>query len=117
VATGDDPVQATLNLFAFECKRYAAITPALLSKFWQQAESQARSVAKIPALAYRGDRQAWRVLVPLNSISEAFPETWEGYEWTAELSMEAFAALVRERAALPMAGWEIIRAAAESTNP
>ena len=50
-------------------------------------------------LAYRADRREWRVLMPLSAINaEAFGQLWDGIEWTAELSVTAFCAIVREGA-------------------
>lgn len=84
--------------FAIEVKRYASLTPALLARLWLQAEIQARGASKTPALAYRCDRQAWRVCVPLSAVNgDVFGSTWGGFEWAAELSLEAFCALARDR--------------------
>lgn len=98
---GDDqhPVTLSLRRYAIEIKRYAEVTPGLLAQFWQQAERQAREADRIPLLAYRANRREWRVLVPLSAINaEAFGLLWGGIEWTAELSIAAFCALVREGA-------------------
>jgi len=97
-AVGDEPAAQALNRFAIECKRYAAITPGLLSRFWLQAESQAARALRIPVLAFRSDRQEWRVLVPLRAINGEVYGDWAGIEWTAVLSVPAFCALVREMA-------------------
>jgi hypothetical protein len=59
-STGTDPVSTALDAFAIEVKRYAAITPAMLAGFWQQAERQAHRAARVPALAYREDRRCSR---------------------------------------------------------
>lgn len=94
-AVGDDPTAQALRRFAIECKRYATVTPALLSRFWQQAETQAAKASRVPALAFRADRQAWAVLVPIRALNANFG-AWDGIEWTAALSVPAFCALVRE---------------------
>ena len=104
-AVGDDPAALALRRFAIECKRYAAIPPAMLAKFWEQAESQARRASRVPALAFRADRQEWRVVVPLSALNgEVYGEAWGGIEWTAVLSVPAFCALVRDKAHTPTAG-------------
>jgi hypothetical protein len=95
-APGTDPVSLALDAYAIEVKRYRAFTPAMLAGFWQQAEAQAQRAAKVPALAFRADRQEWRVLVPLSLLSGAFHTRWAGHEWTAEISVPAFCCLVRE---------------------
>jgi Holliday junction resolvase len=98
IAKGEDPVSVALNAFAIEVKRYATITPAILEGFWDQAERQAERAAKIPVLAYRVDRQEWRLVLPLYTLGgEAF-QSWAGIGWTATVSVDAFACLVRERA-------------------
>jgi Holliday junction resolvase len=95
-APGTDPVSLALDAYAIEVKRYRAFTPAMLAGFWRQAEAQAERAAKVPALAFRADRQEWRVLVPLSLLSGAFHTRWAGHEWTAEISVPAFCCLVRE---------------------
>lgn len=92
---GDDAAAVALRRFAIECKRHATITPAKLAEFWKQAEEQAVKASRMPALAFRADRQAWAVLVPLCALNRAYG-AWEGIEWTAALSVPAFCALVRE---------------------
>lgn len=93
---GDDPAAQALGRFAIEVKRWATVTPAMLGKFWQQAESQAARASRIPVLAYRGNRQEWRVLVPLSAINGEVYGEWAGIDWTAVLSVPAFCALVRD---------------------
>lgn len=97
IAPGADPVSRALDAYAIEVKRYAAITPAMLAGFWSQAEAQAARASKTPALAYRRDREEWRLVVPLRALNGGFGD-WPGFEWTATLSVEAFCALVREGA-------------------
>lgn len=99
-AHGTDPVSLALDAYAIEVKRYRAITPAMLAGFWRQAEQQAERAAKLPALAFRADRQEWRVLLPLVALNAEVYGTWAGIEWTAAVSVEAFCCLIRERAEL-----------------
>lgn len=97
-ATG--PVADALGRLAVECKRYATITPASLAAWWNQARGQADRAGLWPALAYRGDRQAWRVKLPLAALWSSF-NPWDDVAYTADLSLLAFAALVREGLILP----------------
>ena len=46
--------------WSIECKRYAAITPALLTGWWVQACEQARRIEARPVLFFRVDRGEWR---------------------------------------------------------
>lgn len=96
IAEGDCPVSRALDQFAIEVKRYTSTSPALIRKWWAQTERQARQASKVPCLAYRGNRQDWRCVVPLAAINPAC--SWEGIEYTADLSADAFAAIVRESA-------------------
>jgi Holliday junction resolvase len=84
-----------LRCWAIEVKRHARATPALLGAWWRQATEQAAEVDRYPALAYRADRAPWRFVVPLTALRPDLP-SWEGAEWTAELSLSGFCALVRE---------------------
>lgn len=76
--------------FAIEVKRCKS---ASLNSWWSQAERQAQAVNKVPVLAYRLDRQQWRVRVPMYL---AYQIPGHGIEWTAEIGVEAFCAIVRE---------------------
>ena len=89
------PLAPRLNRYAFEVKRYAITKPALIHQWWQQAVEQAERADKLPALAYRGNREPWRVVVPLCALSRRFPR-WPALELTASLDVAGFAALVRE---------------------
>lgn len=91
-----------LGNWSIEIKRAAK---AEISKWWIQAGEQAAR-DKIPALAYRVDRHDWRVIVPLHvfeenggvfsSIVKDDGSFFVPLLWTAEISLPAFAALVRE---------------------
>lgn len=94
--TSTDPVSLALDAYAIEVKRYAAISPAMLAGFWEQAESQARRTSKTPALAFRVDRQDWRLIVPLRALNGDVFAEWPGIEWTAQISVAAFCNLIRE---------------------
>lgn len=64
-----------------------------IAAWWGQAVSAALQAHKRPAVMYRANRKPWRVVVPL---------AWAGEDWhrqvayTAEVSLEGFAYLVRE---------------------
>lgn len=85
-----------LEGFAIEVKRYKALTEAMLDGFWDQAVEQADRVGARPVLAYREDFRSWRVRVQLCDLAEWADRAWTTGGWTADLSLEAFAALVRE---------------------
>lgn len=94
------PIAATLRRYAFEVKRHARATPALLRAWWSQAETQATAAGLVPALAYRIDRGAWRFLLPLAALRSDLTQA-TGIEFTAELSLTGFCALVREQTPWP----------------
>jgi hypothetical protein len=79
-----------------------------LMPWWEQAAGQALAPACWPALAYRASRMPWKVVVPLERLApEAFGRTRDqGLTWTAEISLDAFATLVREGLKTPEIGAE-----------
>jgi hypothetical protein len=89
------PVVEVLARYAFEVKRHAMATPALLRAWWAQAEAQATAAGLVPALAYRPDRGAWRFVLPLAALRPDLTRA-PGVEFTADLSLPAFCTIVRE---------------------
>lgn len=92
----DQPRQGGADLlgiagWAIEVKR--ATRPALAA-WWSQACAQADALACRPALAYRLDRQPWRVVVALRHIATGFE--FAPLEMRVETDLEVFTALVRE---------------------
>lgn len=92
--------------FVLEVKRYKTATDAQKRAWWYQALDQAieyndhnKSSMKTAALAYRADKQQWRVVVPLALFDENMTsdDVSALYLWTAEISIEAFCQICRER--------------------
>ena len=94
------PVAEALARLAIEVKRYASVTPASLAQWWSQATRQAEAAGLWPVLAYRGDRLAWRVRLPLAALRPDLFPYWRDADLTADLHLSAFACLVREGAIL-----------------
>ena len=92
------PVAELLRGFAIEVKRTARATESTIKGYWRQAVSQADEAGKLPVLAFREDRQGWRVMVPLSFVLEG-AMLWDDWRYTAALTIEGFASVVRERAA------------------
>ncbi len=86
---------AGLDGWAPEVKRYSKILPADIESFWEQTLIQARNDRRRPALFMREDRREWRVRVALCDLSDRYEMIEPTTNWTAEISMDAFAALVR----------------------
>lgn len=84
-----------LARLAIEVKRRAAVSMADLRGWWDQAEEQAAIAGLVPCLAYRADRQAWRFVLPLSALSSGMTRA-PGIGFTADLSLPAFCAVVRE---------------------
>lgn len=61
-----------LGKFAVEVKRSKTVTDAKLIAWWKQAVDQAEKARLIPMLAYRADRQSWRVMIPLNELVDNY---------------------------------------------
>ena len=81
--------------WSVEIKRYASASPAQLAQWWAQCVSQAG--LELPVLFFRLDRSAWRAVWPLAvnlQVQEA--GQWQGYEWTVQGSIAAWAAVARE---------------------
>ncbi|NZA00577.1 hypothetical protein H0I39_00075 [Ottowia beijingensis] len=69
---------------------------ALIAGWWAQAAAQAERHGGIPLL-FRQDRDAWRAVWPLSvNLTMQTAAMWRGYEWTAEGSPKAWAAVFRE---------------------
>lgn len=83
-----------LGRWALECKRYKEATESDIEGWWHQAVTQAHLVGKTPVLAYRLDRRSWRVRIPSRELL-AWLGNWE-IEWTAEISLQAFCAILQE---------------------
>lgn len=93
--TGDGPAEESLRKFAIEIKRHAEASQADVAKWWRQAVKQAATARRTPVLAFRADRQAWRAVVPLYALHGGFSQS-DDIAMTAELSLDAFAMVVRE---------------------
>jgi len=90
------PVALRLSHCAIEVKRMASVTTALLESHWRQAVRQADEAGKVPVLAYRADRQPWRVVVPLELIDIDLPRGDDSMDYTATMSIAGFCAVIRE---------------------
>lgn len=84
-----------LRRCAIEVKRHATATQGQVAGWWTQAVAQAQAQGAIPVLAYREDRQEWRVVLPLAALLSGAPDDW-GPQSTVELSLWGFAVWARE---------------------
>ncbi len=89
------PVADSLNVMAIEIKRCSRATESKLKGFWSQTTHQADEAGKLPVLAYREDRQSWRVIVDMSLLHPGMTPCNE-FDYTAELSVDGFASVVRE---------------------
>lgn len=81
--------------WSIEVKRHARVTPAVLESWWDQTVSQAGGL--LPVLLYRVDRREWRAVWPIAMhMTNQSADYWVDYLWTAESSLEAWAAVARE---------------------
>lgn len=92
---------AGLPGWAIEVKRYKRLSDADLNRIWErQVVDQALRVKCRPALAYKGDFKPWRVRLPielLKDVGHTWVDEWAcRCNWTADVGLEAFAAVVRE---------------------
>lgn len=83
--------------WCIEVKRHAKAGRANLRTWWAQSVAQSEPSCSIPVLLYRQDRDEWRAVWPLAvSLTMQHAAMWVGYEWTAEGSLEAWCAVLRE---------------------
>lgn len=82
-----------LKGWAIEVKRAKKMT---LPAWWKQTVEQASLADLKPVLWYRIDRQAWRVVLPINLLSWGIVEG-QDLSMTVEMSPECFAMLIREK--------------------
>jgi len=84
--------------WAIEVKRHRRATRGDLARWWVQSVAQAGEL--VPVLLYRLDRDAWRAVWPLAVLAhQQRADFWRGYEWTADTSLEGWAAVALDKAA------------------
>jgi hypothetical protein len=83
--------------WSVEAKRHGCATRGDIAAWWAQTVSHAERAGAIPVLFYRLDRDAWRAIWPIavHLIEQRAP-MWTAYAWTAEGSVDAWAAVTRE---------------------
>jgi len=89
---GDSDLEG-LPGWSVEIKR--AAEPSVRA-WWEQTECQAFAAELTPVLFYRLDYLQWRAVWPLAIVMGADPRQWHGIQWTAETSVEAWAAVFAE---------------------
>lgn len=89
-------VDLILPGWALEVKRAKRLE---MTAWWTQTLLQAAGTTNAPALAYRLDRSAWRFVVALRHLSEAF--SGQSLWMTAELDIDGFCLVVRESLKTP----------------
>lgn len=84
--------------WSVEVKRHRAATRGDIARWWGQAVAQAGDL--LPVLFYRVDRDAWRAVWPVaTALASGKAEIWRSYAWTADTTIEAWAAAAREHGA------------------
>ena len=80
-----------------EVKRHRSATRGDIARWWAQAVNQAARGDAVPVLFFRLDRDAWRAVWPLAvALTQQQADEWRICEWTAEATVEAWAAVARE---------------------
>lgn len=81
--------------WSVEVKRTATALPSEIAGWWAQAIAEAGG--EVPLLLYRANGRKWRAVWPLSVVlTQQRAEYWQGVEWTAETTVEAWAAVARE---------------------
>ena len=92
-APRDGGEDVEVSPFCIEIKRRETLS---LQTWWEQACQQAVDKELLPALAYRQNRQPWRVMIPMDA------ENWL-YAYTLTCaSVAGFSQVVRESRPLPV---------------
>ncbi len=94
---GDSDLQGVPG-WAVEVKRHRTAQPGEVARWWAQAVTQAAQAgALLPVLLYRADRAEWRAVWPLAvCLVQQHADAWRGVEWTADTTVQAWAAVARE---------------------
>lgn len=81
--------------WSVEVKRHRTASRADIARWWQQTLAQAGEL--LPVLFYRADRGEWRAVWPLAiTLAQQRADYWQGIEWTADTSVQAWAAAARD---------------------
>lgn len=91
--TREGGADIVLGVFAIQVKH--AAKPAIKG-WWQQTVTDAHKAKKIPVLAYKINRQGWRIRMRMKEvvgINEAW--TWD-HQYTEELDYQGFILRLRE---------------------
>ena len=96
--SGDSDLEGVPG-WCVEVKRHAQAGRGDLARWWTQTTEQAAKASMLPVLFYRLDRDQWRAVWPLAvTLVQQHADYWRGYEWTAETSIDAWAAAARDGA-------------------
>jgi len=91
---GDSDLQGVPG-WAVEVKRHQTAQAGEVARWWAQAVTQAGDL--LPVLLYRADRAEWRAVWPLAVLLvHQTADAWRGVEWTADTTVQAWAAVARE---------------------
>jgi len=93
--SGNGPESPRIGRYAIEVKRCAKVAPHMLREWWGQACSQAEPSGRVPLLAYRPDRGAWRFVLPMVEICSDLPNSLD-FRHTADISLDLFLELAQE---------------------
>ena len=83
--------------WSVEVKRHRAATRGDIARWWAQAVAQTGDL--LPVLFYRVDRDSWRAVWPVATAFGPKTEIWRSYAWTADMTVDAWAAAAREHGA------------------
>jgi len=73
------------DLFAIECKRYAAAVGGWFQPdWWKQAEKSAALRNLVPVLIWKYDRQPIRIALPIYAINADYAMDSSQYDWPRE---------------------------------
>jgi hypothetical protein len=89
----DGGADIMLGIFAVQIKHAAR---ASIKSWWQQTVTDAHKANKIPVLAYKINRQGWRIRMRMSEVI-GINEAWTfDHQYTEELDYEGFIFRLRE---------------------
>ncbi len=87
-----------LRRMAIHVRHFECEAGPYLAEWWIEAEDHLDEPDQMLVLAYKEKRSPWRLLVPLGMFLPRLDVPFEGVEYTAELSLDAFVAVVKDKA-------------------
>lgn len=91
--TREGGADIVLGIFAIQVKHAAK---AAIKSWWQQTVTDAHKAKKIPVLAYKINRQGWRIRMRMKEVVGLNADWTFDHQYTEELDYQGFLLRIRE---------------------